>query len=65
MTDHQAITKLTKWNDNLVKALAIIDEKGRGDGSGSMMLWEHDWRYLRELLLETVDDVKAERGWAE
>ena len=34
--------------DNLIKAIAIMDEKGRAnEGYNSYMLWFEDWKALR------------------
>jgi hypothetical protein len=38
-----------------------MDEKGREDGSGSVMLWKRDWDYLREILLGELGQIAAER----
>lgn len=40
----------------LKTAIAIMDDKGRSDGENKM-LWERDWKYLRELLLTSLDSI--------
>ena len=51
---------MNNWiRDQLILALAIMDEKGkRDDNSG--WLWSHDWDRLRAVLLECVDYIDSD-----
>ena len=47
--------------NKIITAIAIMDEKGRGNAEGnSIMLWEKDWNALRKLLLEIYIHQQAE-----
>jgi hypothetical protein len=48
--------------EKLISAIALMDEKGKRDSSGSSyLLWEENWDELRGLLLSSVQAIKEER----
>lgn len=51
--------KFQTLHDELVIAMAIMDEKGRESKGGRMMLWLTEWEDLRDSLLKCLNDVKA------
>lgn len=51
--------ELQALHDELVIAIAIMDEKGRENRHACMTLWLSEWERLRSLLLGCLDDVKA------
>ncbi|MBL4574449.1 MAG: hypothetical protein JKY86_15450 [Gammaproteobacteria bacterium] len=41
--------------------VAIMDEKGRGDGFGSRSMGEDYWAEVRTMLVSVIDDIDSSR----
>lgn len=53
---------MSDLRNNLIHALAIMDEKGRHIlDDTNMVLWERDWQRLRSTLLECVNLIDQAR----
>lgn len=45
------------WRESVNRAIGVIDEKGRCIPENSHALWDKDWYYMRQLLLDVVDSI--------
>jgi len=55
----RGVMRLQTLHDELVIAIAIMDEKGRENKDAYVTLWLSDWYRLRESLLKCLDSIKA------